>query len=219
MDFSKPTKGINIDQQNKILHLLRVENESEELISLFNVIFEDSLKKGERIIASERWRDFVKILSSPCPLCSFFPPSEEFFCFLHDIFSQEEKLLQNDVHLHILQTTVPVLFRMLMTMKRQFPFSEFRNCLHYFQQKVFDPFLKDPCPSEVETGEDDELSYFPSLLKIRKRGFFVADKKGLKVKDDMCTKFSKGHPSLLPGVFTLFCPHGKKYNQIIALKD
>ncbi|XP_063419439.1 uncharacterized protein LOC134702470 [Mytilus trossulus] len=31
------------------------------------------------------------------------------------------------------------------------------------------------------------------------------------MKDDVCSKLSKGHPSLLPGVFTLFCPHGICY--------
>lgn len=40
-------------------------------------------------------------------------------------------------------------------MKEQFPFTEFNNCLPYFQQKVFDPFLKDMCQS-VEASEDDE---------------------------------------------------------------
>ena len=160
MDFARPNKGLNIDQKNKILHLLRIEYESEELISLFHVIFQDSLSKGDRIFASDRWRDFVKILSSPCPLCSFLPHSEDFFSFLNETFLLREKLLQNDVYLRRLQTTVPVIFRMVMTMRGQFPFKEFYNCLHYFQQKVFDPFLKDPCPSEEKTDEDDALRFF-----------------------------------------------------------
>ncbi|XP_078336393.1 uncharacterized protein LOC144626389 isoform X3 [Crassostrea virginica] len=54
MDFARPNKGLNIDQKNKILHLLRIEYESEELISLFHVIFQDSLSKGDRIFASDR---------------------------------------------------------------------------------------------------------------------------------------------------------------------
>ena len=46
---------------------------------------------------------------------------------------------------------------MVMTMRGQCPFIEFHDCLQNFQQKVFDPFLKDPCPSEDETDEDDAL--------------------------------------------------------------
>ena len=40
MDFARPNKGLNIDQKNKILHLLRIGNESGELISLFHVILQ-----------------------------------------------------------------------------------------------------------------------------------------------------------------------------------
>ncbi|CAG2219533.1 unnamed protein product [Mytilus edulis] len=67
--------------------------------------------------------------------------------------------------------------------------------------------LRDLCPSE-EPDEEDGLSYFPSLQKVRRRGQFISDKKRPRMKDDVCSKLSKGHPSLLPGVFTLFCPHG-----------
>jgi hypothetical protein len=84
-----------------------------------------------------------------------------------------------------------------------------KNCLSVLHQKVFDPFLKDKCPSE-DAVEEDGLGFFPSLPMIRRRGMFVADKQGSKQREDFCTKFSKGHPSLLPGVFTVFCPHGKK---------
>ena len=29
-----------------------------------------------------------------------------------------------------------------------------------------------------------------------------------KKSDNSCQKKYKGHPSLLPGVFTVYCPHG-----------
>lgn len=53
----------------------------------------------------------------------------------------------------------------------------------------------------------EELAYFPSLPKVRARGTFEADQHNNKVIK--CTKQSSGHPSLLPGIFTLFCPHGE----------
>ena len=52
-----------------------------------------------------------------------------------------------------------------------------------------------------------ELSYFPHLLPTRTRGVYEADKHLRKAAG--CTKRSSGHPSLLPGIFTLFCPHGE----------
>jgi hypothetical protein len=50
-----------------------------------------------------------------------------------------------------------------------------KNCLHLFHQKVFDPFLKDICPSE-DAVEEDDLGFFPTLPMIRQRGMFFADK-------------------------------------------
>lgn len=55
---------------------------------------------------------------------------------------------------------------MVMIMRGQFPFIEFYNCLQHFQQKVFNPFLKDPSPSEEEADEDDALSS-PILFWLR----------------------------------------------------
>ena len=57
--------------------------------------------------------------------------------------------------------------------------------------------------------ESEELSYFPNLPVIQPRGKYEADKhvrRGIG-----CTKHSSGHPSLLPGIFSLFCPHGKRW--------
>ena len=51
---------------------------------------------------------------------------------------------------------------MVMTRRGQLPFTEFHNCLQYFQRKVFDPFLKDPCPSDEEAN-DDPCNYLRSL--------------------------------------------------------
>lgn len=50
-------------------------------------------------------------------------------------------------------------------------------------------------------------SFFPSLLPLRSRGTYKMDFTTNKKGKYECTK-SKGHPSLLPGVFCLFCEHG-----------
>lgn len=51
-----------------------------------------------------------------------------------------------------------------------------------------------------------KLSFFPSLEKCRERGKFQMDKKRTAGR---CNKEYVGHPSLLPGIFTIFCQHGK----------
>jgi hypothetical protein len=207
MDFIKAIKGLSKDLKEKMFSLIKVENQSEELITFLELIFKDSIVKGNRFFCKDIWRDLVKAFASSYPFCSFIPPCEEYFYFLESVFSEPKTAFHNDTFLQKLQTTVPVIFKLLSKLKEDFPFTEFKDCLPYFQQKVFDPFLKDLFPSE-DPDDEDGLSFFPSLQRVRRRGHFVADKKRT-MKDDICTKLSKGHPSLLPGVFTLFFPHGK----------
>lgn len=51
-----------------------------------------------------------------------------------------------------------------------------------------------------------DMAFFPSLQVCRHRGSYQMD--AVKTQKT-CSKKYKGHPSLLPGVFTLYCPHGK----------
>ncbi|XP_060601822.1 uncharacterized protein LOC132755047 [Ruditapes philippinarum] len=68
-------------------------------------------------------------------------------------------------------------------------------------------------------SQDDELSFFPCLPKYRSRGRFQKDASQVKNKVH-CTKKYAGHPSLLPGVFTIFCPHGIYYGfQVMASNE
>lgn len=59
--------------------------------------------------------------------------------------------------------------------------------------------------------DEDSLSFFPSLPRIRKRRYYSAD---VEAKDTHCTKLYRGHPSLMPGLFTLLCPHGMHANPV-----
>lgn len=192
-----------------MLQLIKDENGSTEIVELIrHIIDEESTLKGDRYFVNPVWRDLVKVFASPYPLCSFIPPSIDFFNFMNQTFLEGENPVQNDIALCKLQQTIPVIFKLLKSLKEKFPIKKFGDCLPDFQGKVFDPFLKEKCPSE-NPDDDDSLCYFPALPKVRKRGLFVADSKGSKTMEEFCKKFAKGHPSLLPGVFTLFCEHGK----------
>ena len=52
------------------------------------------------------------------------------------------------------------------------------------------------------------LCYFPNLPQYRGRGKYAADRQKTSHPGDSCRKASYSHPSLSPGIFTLFCPHG-----------
>ncbi|KAL3868521.1 hypothetical protein ACJMK2_041322 [Sinanodonta woodiana] len=185
LDFT--SRGISLEQKGKLLHTVQEENESSELLSLLTAIVEDWVTEGDRIVAKVyQWRELIKALASSNPFC-------------------------NDTTLARIQKEVPIFFNLLSSLKEKFLFDTLKDSLPYFKQNVFDPFIKKACPSELPNKEDiDDLAFFPQLPQIRKRGTSVADKKGLTLKD-ICIKFSKGHPHLLPGVFTLFCLHGISY--------
>lgn len=57
-------------------------------------------------------------------------------------------------------------------------------------------------------GATSNLSYFPGLPKHRDRGNYKQDQTKTAGR---CNKEYRGHPSLLPGVFTVFCQHGTVY--------
>ena len=61
-----------------------------------------------------------------------------------------------------------------------------------------------PLPSTSRTSSQ----FFPNLPQYRGRGKYAADRQKTSHPNDSCRKASYGHPSLFPGIFTLFCPHG-----------
>ena len=65
----------------------------------------------------------------------------------------------------------------------------------------------DAIPVDTGTRRKTLYVFSPSLPRIRNRRHYVADV-GKKSKVQLCTKRYTGHPSLTPGIFTLFCPHG-----------
>ncbi|KAL2082775.1 hypothetical protein ACEWY4_022593 [Coilia grayii] len=50
--------------------------------------------------------------------------------------------------------------------------------------------------------------YFPNMPLVRDRGIFDADMSREDSRLIDCKKMATRHPSLIPGVFTLFCGHG-----------
>ena len=117
-----------------------------------------------------------------------------------------------------LQTKVPVLFDLLLSVE-SYPHQTMSSILQEMFRKSVIPFVKDDNTSwsdqPVVTNKDESLykslSYFPNLPRVRERRRYEADK---STKEKVCTKRGVGHPSLLPGIFTVFCQHGKGWYSI-----
>ena len=82
--------------------------------------------------------------------------------------------------------------------------------LDTLKEKALAPF-REAIPVDTSTSVvrgEDTLSFFPSLPRIRNRRHYEADV-DKKSKVQLCKKGYNAHPSLTPGIFTLFCPHGQ----------
>ena len=103
---------------------------------------------------------------------------------------------------------MPILFELLSSADN-FPREIMARILNIMMNKAMAPFEEvKSIPTECITplpDDEDSLSFFPSLPKVRKWRYYSAD---VEAKDSLCTKLYRGHPSLMPGLFTLLCPHG-----------
>ncbi|XP_062580159.1 uncharacterized protein LOC134242143 [Saccostrea cucullata] len=107
-----------------------------------------------------------------------------------------------------LQMNIPTLFELLS------PLDDIPRYLIPVLKEIISiverTFSQPICDIELMENHDHthNLSFFPNLPKVRERGVYAMDKaKG----DILCTKKFSHHSSLLPGIFTVFCPHGICY--------
>ena len=145
-------------------------------------------------------------LCSKSPVCSYIPPS---VCSQHLI----SKLCTVDIKslpslFKSLRDEIPVLYDVLCGIEGgRFPLS-WQSLLTWLCEKSLQIFCINDAPSVNDVvSRDDSLAFFPTLPKQRERGKFEMDVK--TAKEESCTKKSHGHPTLTPGIFTIYCPHGE----------
>ena len=63
-----------------------------------------------------------------------------------------------------------------------------------------------PKQTRYGTASDSPYEYFPSFPPTLGKSYYTADKE--RKTDSFCRKVSGSHPTLSPGIFTVFCRHG-----------
>ena len=154
------------------------------------------------------WSELLSALASPSPVCGLVHPSEQLFAILRRI--QSEDITRDVSSMRVLQTEIPVLFDLLRCVAH-FPVQSLFQVIEKLIEKSMAPFDAESSKSDEKTSDvrEDilrELSYFHCLPKVRVRGSYSVDSRRKAVG---CTKQSGGHPTLLPGIFTVYCPHGE----------
>ena len=124
---------------------------------------------------------------------------------------------QNYSELEAVQRCVPVLAAFIVVCPK-----DSRGQLHEDVRKVighivccalrpFDRPVPSACSYPLPDSAASVFSYFPHLPQRHGPGRYKADQQRQANAGDDCRKRSYGHPTLTPGIFTIFCPHGICY--------
>ena len=164
---------------------------------------------GDKYICMQEWCALLHSLAAMTPACGLLHLSERTAKLIADMCQGD---ITKDVSaMKILQEEMPVLFETIRALN-SYPSKMLNPILQLLLARANAPFKVDDAGDaggshlQDTHQREDQLSYFPLLAKCRKRGIYKADKEGKLVS---CTKKSSRHPTLLPGVFTLFCEHGE----------
>ena len=160
----------------------------------------------ERYHCNGEFKQFLILLSCDSPLCATFH-----FSNLH-LVSDILKLQPNSEFpsflLNQLQQNIPILFE-IFTNIGYMPesFLPIFKIIHKCVEATFsgDATVKS---SQILDQDSFPLACYPSLHAVCKRGKYEAD---FRKPLGSCRKIGTRHPSLLPGIFTVFCPHGSTY--------
>ena len=157
-----------------------------------------------RIQCPSEYRELLSSLVSSSPVCGLVLPSETNFRLLQKL--KEDDLTKDANMMLALQNKIPVLMKLYQALP-SFPHNLLDPIIDQIIIKAKAPFIPvQQNHSSAPKQPEESIRFFPSLPSIRKRKLYSADKSS---KGSICTKKSCGHSSLLPGVFTLFCKHGR----------
>lgn len=156
-------------------------------------------------------RDMVQCFSTTSPVCSYFPFLHDFFSHIDTLIRAETEIGEQTNALMYIQMMAPIIFNALSTIKGQ-KLPEVWGALFMHLQEIssatFKQNMHDLPPMTVEKS----LAFFPEWPLLCKRGTYSADRS--KESTDHCNKKiedekKKKRHSLLPGLFTVYCQHGK----------
>lgn len=199
---------MNLEEFVELVELVKVHAPSLTQVIMSTAKEENVNVKGEcKITCKQTWCEFLGAISSSSPVCALIPPKKDVLGLLREM-QESDSFLSSPEKLLLLQTETPSLFRLIENLT-PYPIKVMQPVLEDLIAHSLSPFSEIKNADKKEPIDPDlqikKLCYFPQLSPIRKRKTYAADRS----QSSTCTKKSSGHPTLLPGIFTLFCPHGK----------
>lgn len=149
-------------------------------------------------------------LGKSSPVCALFPQWESLEALYHKVV-HNVPIKQCPSDMLLLQQSCPLLFDTVSFMEGDLIPDALCSLVKDLLRIAKAPFNVDPVPEtpEEDTNHVQHLEYFPCLPVVRGRGNYCFDTASSLA--NICTKRSKRHPSLLPGIFLLHCQHGITY--------
>ncbi|XP_056021296.1 uncharacterized protein LOC125649645 isoform X2 [Ostrea edulis] len=161
---------------------------------------------GRSEIAPPPYRPFLKNLALDSPICGMFHPSDHLQRIIQKMKIKDPK--SSPELLEELQMQLPLVYKLVCSINHT-PY-HLVELLESLVEKAANSYPENTTATSLMDNHLLKDSFFPSLLPLRSRGTYKMDFTTNKKGKYECTK-SKGHPSLLPGVFCLFCEHGVCY--------
>lgn len=167
-------------------------------------------KKFERAdLVPRPFMKFFRCISSVSPVCSYFPNSAAFLHLMSKLKDGED-IRKDPQNLLQLQALAPVIFALLSNIQTMPPV-ELLNLFDHLKSFVIETFKKNPHPllTPVPVESEKPFSFLPNWPVLNIRGLYKKDFECSRKPNVACNKDYRGHPTLMPGIFTLYCKHGE----------
>ena len=164
----------------------------------------------------------VRAVAASSPVCGLVRPNEDVHSVIRELIDGVN-VFGCPSKVKLLHEECPVLFAALRDLTPSVLPRVWRPMFEELLRRSLAPFLNsNPSTSGTSsTSRNDmgtnQLSFFPTLPIRRPRNFYLAD--SARRKEDICTKKHPGHSFFLPGIFTLFCPHGIFIHKLVHFYD
>lgn len=196
-------------QQYKEL-MKKLVKEVPILASLIETLVEET----NVYIAPDPYKQFFFELSLTSPVVGMFQigGDQKALHILKQICNNEIDIFDSSMknELSYLQKRAPLLCNFIFDLKQRngnLPIKALA-VLDDIMKTIVNTFMCCDTNKEYSDVVSNQLSFFPTLPTVHGKGKYKAD--GQQDKDN-CRKEGYRHPTLTPGIFTVYCPHGICY--------
>lgn len=157
---------------------------------------------------------FLKALSTPSPVSALLYLSSDILAVLEKMITSNPNIRASPSDWRVLNQGFPLLANLMVRLEvESLPEDLLQVCKELICPMTFHCSNEMVETTYLKASPEESLCFFPQLPCVRNRGLYKPDLQNLK-KREHCKKTRKGHKSLLPGIFTIYCEHGNYFRNI-----